>query len=766
MSEAAEPSRSIRRVGGAVIALAISAWSFAPLLFEGHTLYTGDVRHYHTPMLHVWLEAVSHGRLPLWSDSTYLGFPLVGDPQLATFYPGTPLVAALGPVAGYLVSSLLHLWIAAAGAFLLARSLGASRSGGVVAAIVVGQCGFFANEIEHPMLLAILAWLPWWWWATVRFFTRPSRGGLLRLAAFVALMLFAGTLQVLLGALFFYATLVCGLALRTAHDAGGAVALRRGLGVAGGNLLGLALAAVVIVPAVAHLPLTARSLGMTYEFAAMGSLHPSDLVGLGLHGYAAAVLPADETVDFASTSFYLGALTLPLAAVGLFALDRRLAVGLAFGLLALLGLGMGRHAALHPWLFDAWPAVFEGFRGMSRALGPVSIALAVLAGLGLDRVVARAPSGSALWRVGWLAYPLGLTLVLAGFAARSQAVGWAPWLSFGVATVGAATIALAGFRKWPLRAAWFVGWIALDLIALGPLRDVLRDNPLAAAQAPAQDDIAALREIGAGSSERMLLHGFGPLNLPLGNGVDGVGGYNPLVPLAYLDFVHRANHRRAFPREPLADFVSGAKPQRFASPLLDAAAIGPVITNRHDRTRNLRGGDPDAVGPLREHGAALYRNPGALPRAYVAYRSAIADTEAQWDGLLGQGFEPAVASVVEAPGPRLEGEGTIEAVVLESPRPESKTLAFESRAPGILVLADAFHAGWRARVNGEEAEVFRVNGLFMGVRVPEGPSQVVFEFSPAAFRWGAAISWLALLAAIALAVSLVRSRDARNDATA
>ena len=48
----------------------------------------------------------------------------------------------------------------------------------------------------------------------------------------------------------------------------------------GSQLLGLGLSAVSWLPALAHLPHTARSLGMQYEFGSMGSIHPLQLAGV------------------------------------------------------------------------------------------------------------------------------------------------------------------------------------------------------------------------------------------------------------------------------------------------------------------------------------------------------------------------------------------------------------------------------------------------------------------------------------------------------
>lgn len=757
---AARPDRT-RWLVPLVAGLALSAAHFWPLLFEGRSLYADDIRHYHVPMLEAWWAAISNGRLPLWTDHSYLGFPLIADPQVATFYPGTWLVAALGPVAGYAWLTWLHLLIASAGTFRLARSFDATLLASGVAAALLAQCGFFANEIQHPGLLAILCWMPWWWWIT----HRAMQGGRLRdvvvLALVVALMLFAGTLQVLLGGLILYAFFFLGLVARALDRETRAVALR-GIGMVGaGNLLGLALAAIVIAPAVAHLPLTARALGMTYDFAAMGSLHPVDLLGVSLDGAAAArVAAGGEPLEFANLSFYLGAFTLPLALLGWVSLERRFAVCFGLGFALLVAIGMGRHAPVHPWLFETWPSVFEGFRGMSRALGPLSIALALLAGLGLDRMIERFAAN----RVRWLGAASIWALLLAiTVVALGVPDGAGPWSSVVVVFLCVGTLASLP----PTRAAWILAaFLLVDLAWASPIRQVLRTHPTSEAADPASDALPSLHTHLAGNDTRIMLHGFGPLNLPLRNGVDGVGGYNPLVTLAYLDFVNRVNQRRHFPREPLSEFVSGAKPQRFQSPLFAAAAISHVASNRHDRVRGLVPTDPRGNEAFEPMGARIYRYPDPLPRAYVAYRTLRATDLAELDRLLGRrDFDPRATSVVEGAGPTLEGAASIRRVERGGTWPERRRFAFEHATPGVLVVADADYPGWRATVNGSAAPIFRVNGMFRGVSVPAGAVEVEMEFAPASFAFGAAVSALALVVLIALGAVAARSPARAGGAT-
>ena len=46
-----------------------------------------DIEGYHWPLLVAALEAIRHGRFPLWDASIYCGIPFSGNIQAALFYP-------------------------------------------------------------------------------------------------------------------------------------------------------------------------------------------------------------------------------------------------------------------------------------------------------------------------------------------------------------------------------------------------------------------------------------------------------------------------------------------------------------------------------------------------------------------------------------------------------------------------------------------------------------------------------------------------------
>ena len=56
------------------------------------------------------------------------------------------------------------------------------------------------------------------------------------------------------------------------------------------------------------------------------------------------------------------------------------------------------------------------------------------------------------------------------------------------------------------------------------------------------------------------------------------------------------------------------------------------------------------------------------------------------------------------------------------------------------MLADAYHPGWKLRVDGKEQRILRANYLFRAVELPAGNHKVEFSYEPETFRIGLRIS--------------------------
>jgi uncharacterized membrane protein YfhO len=54
----------------------------------------------------------------------------------------------------------------------------------------------------------------------------------------------------------------------------------------------------------------------------------------------------------------------------------------------------------------------------------------------------------------------------------------------------------------------------------------------------------------------------------------------------------------------------------------------------------------------------------------------------------------------------------------------------DSRDEGFLVVTTTWFPRWRATVDGTPAPIHRVNGSFMGIRLPPGRHDIAFDYRP------------------------------------
>lgn len=181
----------------------------------------------------------------------------------------------------------------------------------------------------------------------------------------------------------------------------------------------------------------------------------------------------------------------------------------------------------------------------------------------------------------------------------------------------------------------------------------------------------------------------------------------------------------------------------------------------------------------------LHRNPAALPRAFVLDRVVPASDRVALENLIGGNLRRAVfleegsRALAQARNRGLatlsgesggeEGTGPhFAAFQLDNPvtllaldNPNLIRAEVELTQPAILVFTETWYPGWSARVNGNPAEVLRVNFLQRGLLLPRGRHRIEMSFKPKAWQAGAGISLLSwLVLAILAVISVVRRRRA------
>ena len=110
------------------------------------------------PYFTVW----HYHQLPLWNPYKCGGMPMLGNPQSRILTPFFLLHLLTGPVVGLHLEVILHLALAWAGGYVLARTIGISRIGAIVCASVFPSNAWFSLHLgEGHAVFLPAAYLPW-----------------------------------------------------------------------------------------------------------------------------------------------------------------------------------------------------------------------------------------------------------------------------------------------------------------------------------------------------------------------------------------------------------------------------------------------------------------------------------------------------------------------------------------------------------------------------------------------------------------------------
>jgi hypothetical protein len=731
-------SRSLSERTALLLAAGAAALPHWRALVPGLSYYFRDFSVTFYPLRLFQARELAQGRLAFWNPYIH-----EGSFVLPALYPAELLHALWpGPAA---VSWLLtlHVPLAAAAAYLLARELGARREGALVAGAIYGLGGLCASSLNLYVFLQALAWAPALAAASRRAALRGGRWAAL-LAPVTAVSLSTMAVE------FVGQAVLAGLALGLCAAPRARALARMGLGLA----LGAGLAAVPLAVTAGFLGETVRGGGFAREVALGNELHPLALLQVLVPNlFGALDAPAELwwggrffTKGFPYfLSVYLGAIPLALAAAGWPRLPRP--TRLALGALAVLGLwyALGARGGLASAL-NAVPAL-RWIRFPSKALLLPCLALVPLAAAGFDRL--RSGEGwTPAWR--WL---LGLALIaalpaLAFTLAPAWAESWAGVPSWAAGRVRATSViasvlalAAAGAAAAAARGAVRVG-LAAWLLAAIALADLARAHAGMNPQVSPRfyeplPEMAALRLADEGR-----VFSYGPDESPafrrfLNSGARGLALWSFFVNRQLLGPYNNILDRVQTPEaKDLTSLVP--RPPLFEAADYDPAAVGAVVERlREAAVAHVLSLDPLAHPALRERASVSTGQPGldihvyrldGLPRAYVACGAAAIE-----GATLPAGCRKGAARPVD------------------TGRPDVAAYEVELDGAGFLVTRDSYARGWRATVDGRPAPVLRAEGWHRAVPVPAGRHAVRLAYHPPGLRAGVALMVAAALATAGVA---------------
>lgn len=738
---------------------------FVGLMTGSETGISGDLQDYHLPLFRWVWRTIGDGDAPFWAMWSFGGQNVAGIGQGAIWYPPNAIFGLLETVTAFRWWTMFHLWLAVSGAFVWVWRRWGSAPAATVTAVVYGLNGALVLHLIHANFTIVSAWLPWLCLGLDRLLRRSDARGWMAYVAPLALIGLAGQPQVLLAALI--AVTFIGVTALARRGAG----VRPWLHLAGATALGLAIAAVQLLPQLLFSRTSVRS-----QLSATGSFeqnaNPGDLITALFPQLGRTGVPGSSGNWFGSelaheTSNHLGAAALALATIAVVARwrDRRV-LGLA--LLALFGFlaALGDHTPFGWLAYRAIPMA-DRFRIWPRYLILSNLSIAGLAGLGATLVL----SAPARWRRGLLVATgavalVGPWVVVAATRHSPLQVGAGDvvvavaiavvallvlWCAAGLAAsrpTAAGALLVASCAVPAMLFTWSAPWRHDSL------------SPSAAAAFFDEDADSTAADDAPGGVDRWMSRHSDLRGIERVQVTARTDGYEPLLQADFAAITGAVYVGGVADDHP---WVSGWTP--------DVLRITTLVMRRDDSAPDARWTRRDTIP-----GTALVRwtTTPRLADAYVVGAVAVQPFDTLTSTVQSDSIDLMDTVLVEDDAPGLTELRTRTAPgvagTVDGSLSDHGSGRFQVRAArdGVLVVSTAWLDGWTATVNGRDVPVARANGLVLAIPVEAGANDVRLDFTPPGLVTGGAASAIALLTLATIAVvPVVRRRRAlgTSDAT-
>ena len=754
-------------VVAALFVLVALYWLFKVIIPADSTIsYFGneDLFTYFPQQHKLAFEMWRHGHIPLWNPYQGCGIPLLATAQAQALYPLNvhylflPVHIAIG------VSTVAHVFLAGAFAFIFMRTRGVSRSGAAVTAIIFMFGGTVIERTFQTSILATAVWLPLVLTAVHLVIHRQRLVDMLLLAASVWMLLTAGWAQLMVYTLYLAGLFVCAELVRTYVK--GKTLRQLIIPVTlllAGCVAGLCLASAQLIPSAELARLSPRRLG-SLSIEQIMWFHGSD----SLRQFARDFLnpgPASRP-----RQAYIGIATLILAFLAIFDTRNRRHIWFFAAMAALFGLlSLGVKTPLY-YLYHKLPTG-DWFRNPGRFRYLWGFSVAVLAGWGTE-LLAGGRNDRVSEKNNRFTLPIALSVSCLAMLVVTTHLG--RLYTVGLLAIGA--VALFSTRR-TLRYVCRAGLVLLVVCDLYLSVTTLMARPETSGEIFKQQE-QSLDYV----RDKQTLYRTHILREPDDWTLIGKAGmltktyvtndYEPLTLTRFGNFYSYMICGKNVCAESIPFLGDWFGTYTIVNPrLLDLMSVryvaqGPGRTFyeevSHSGLYDLRSASERYPLVHEEMGITFYENPLALPHAYAVGKArVIRDDDEMLRFLASEECRPREEVVLEQDDTVVSETTFFREANLVEYSPGKVVARVTCPSEGYLVLTDNYFPGWQARVNGRTARILRANYTFRAVQLDAGESEVVFEYKPASFRVGATISVATLLVLVALGTSLPFARRFR-----
>ena len=702
-------------------------------------LWASDiVRAHSTYKIVQWRSWWEYGAFPLWDPTVFCGKSIVGDPLSAVLNP-------FGVVFWLIPSPSLfgfYFWffvtLGAWGMFLFARERECTPAAAALAAIAFALSGKTAGHVfaGHVELLSTALGFPWILWAVERICKKPGFGRAVLLGLLLTLTAVCGSVQMmylhtLFATAYFVLCVSPDLLARTYRS----VALR-GVTYVGGFVVFVLGGMAWWFPIVRQtLLLSARSEGVTFEFATMSSMGYGDLWRFiwPFQGQPAPQALQGDVANafFWETANYPGIITLCLAIAAVVVLKDRYRVWSLAGLAILaIVLALGEDSPFYWLAFHVVPG-FKLFRAPGRMLFYANFFVATLAGMLLsqERVTRHRWFLPVLVCV-LFELALLLPLVLPSSILKPSLGTWWPL------AVTAILVPMTILWAYGVLKPSYWGMLAIAALVI-ELFYIWQPHVNMVAPKRVLPSLAAAEFLEERRQEEVFRI-YDPTltidqQIAARHGLEIVTGYHPGI------YAHHLDLYKEMWQEDDSDLVEFRmhSPSELGCPnILDlmnvryVMAYEPYLGPEYERVFTT----PAHEFEQPRH---VFRRGAGLPRAFLVAKAVMPQEGHDVTGEL-CAIDPKQECVVETDP--VHGTAEYQEITAKRNAFGDWALHFTTDEAGIVVLSESWHPDWRATEGNEQLEIRRVNHGQVGIPVSSGTHNLRVRYYPWDFFLGCLIS--------------------------
>lgn len=688
------------------------------------------------PWKHFTIESWKSLNVPLWNPYSFSGTPHLANFQSSAFSITNLFYFIFNFNDTWSLAVLIQPLLAGIFMYLFVRSLKLSQEAGLIASISFMFCGFIVVWMSWTTLSLAISFLPLALFSIEKYFNSKKIIFLFLLFLSIPLSFLSGHFQISLYFSIFVLAYIFFKLIETKEKKCFFDSLIF-------FVLGLFFSLPQILPSIELYLNAPRSL-IFQKIEAVSLFHLPTIIAPDFYGNP--VTRNDFLGHYIEWNGFFGVIPFLLAAYALFAKSKKV---LFFGIACMASLILCLNTPIVDLLVNLKIPVLST-SALSRILGIFCFSAAVLSAFGLDLIRKDLENKRYKKFAIWLSIMLGIfiflwTIVLLKIidpsfqtvASRNLILPTA--LLFGFVF----TLILAGIKKI------FIPFFLLVLILLtgfDMLRFAIKWQPfeskeLAFVQTPIISKLLSLekvyRTLGPYGAEGSVYYK-----------IPSIDGYDPLYIGRYGELISALYDGKI--TQPARLGVKFSADNKYSSKIFDFLGIKYILQKSSDIGKAwdfpFKKYPKNKFKLIHEDEQFLiYENRDVFPRAYLVgnYRIVTNDQEII-SSILDDNLDLKKTAVIEK-DPNIDQTKNLKAIaIIKTYEPNTVTIDAEANNPSLLLLTDNYYPGWKAKVNGKEAEILRANYTFRAVVVPKGTSSVEFYYDPNSFRWGLALSVLSV----------------------